>query len=119
MSKVTILDLDAVIPEREVVVKLDGKDHKLVPVTLEDYLKNTKLIRDLATGGEDVDFQKEFDIAIDMVDRAFPSITKDRLQKLTLIQLNKLAEFARGADGTEVAKDAEVQAAEANPPTAG
>jgi hypothetical protein len=119
-NNVTIIDLDAVVPQREVVVKLDGKEHKLAAITLEDYLLNTKLIQQIAAGqGPETDLEKEFEVALDMVGRAFPTIGADRLRKLTLDQLNKLSDVARGNDGTQVAKQEEEKTAEANPTTAG
>lgn len=118
---VTYIDLDAVVPQNEVVVKLDGADHRLVPITLEDFVKNTKLVEKLNEGdktdGEALELQ--VNTLIDMVGRAFPTIGADRLRRLNIPQLNQLLDVAKSNNGQEtVEKEAAAEAA-ANPQTAG
>ena len=55
----------------------------------------------------------------DMLSRAFPTMTPDMTAKLTLVQLNKLLDFAMEHNGArKVEKEAGEEAA-ANPPQAG
>ena len=65
------LDLDAVVPDTEVIVKLGGVEHKLVPITLEDFVRNTKTVQSMnATADPDA----EMAMVRDMLERAFPSM---------------------------------------------
>lgn len=106
------LDLDAVVPEREVVLKLDGNQHKLATITLEDFVKNNALIQSL----QGKDMEAEVNGLVDMLDRSFPSVTRERLFKLTLPQLKQLMQFANDNNGSTVV-DAEVKKETAvNPP---
>ena len=115
-GKTTYLDLDAVVADNEVVVKLGGVEHKLVPITLEDFVRNTKIVQDM---GVTTDPETEMKLVTDMLFRAFPTMTPEITNKLTLIQLNTLMEFAQKHNGTKkVEKEAGDDAA-AHPAQAG
>jgi hypothetical protein len=110
------LDLDAVLPDTEVVVKLKGVEHKLVPITLADFVKNTKAVQNMAASA---DPEAEMAMVTDMLFRAFPSMTADITDGLTLIQLNRLLDFALANNGArKVEQEASKDAAE-NPTAAG
>ena len=103
-----LLDLDAVHTDlSDVGIKLAGAIHKLKPLSVLDYIENTKLMQRLRL--EAGDMEKEFEATIEIVARSFPTIQADDLRKLTFIQLNKLVAFARQANG-ETAIDEAVQA---------
>lgn len=114
-SNMKYIDLDAVDPNaNEVVIKLGGEEHKLVPITVEDFITNTKLVQSLGTS---TDIEKEFEIVINMLCRSFPTIKEDQFRKLPLEKLNRILEIARANNGEEeVKKEAEAEAQE-NPPT--
>lgn len=102
------LDLDAVVPDNDVVVRLGGVDHPLVPITLEDFVRNTKTVQDLDVS---TDPETEMELVKTMLFRAFPSMTPEIVNKLTLIQLNRLMDFSTEHNGTkqvdkEVSKEA-------------
>lgn len=92
------LDLDTVVPHDEIVVRLGGIDHPLVPITLEDFVKNTKTVQDL---GVITDPESEMKLVKSMLFRAFPSMTDEIVNKLTLIQLNRLLDFAMEHNGAK------------------
>nr|WP_042670043.1 hypothetical protein [Methylobacterium sp. B34] len=104
-----IIDLDAVDQFPDIVAKLGGKRHKLVPVSVEDFIANTKLLQTL---GKDGDIDAEVSGLIQIILRAFPSMTEDMLRKLPLVNLNKLMGIAQDNDGT---KKVQGEASEGNP----
>jgi hypothetical protein len=107
-----VLDLDAIVPEKDVVLKLDKQDHPLVPVTVDNFVKNMKTMQKLGTGQLDTETEKG--LIVEMLEQVFPSVEKGRFGKLTMIQLNTLLNFARDNSGeNDVQKEAE-----GNPPTA-
>lgn len=109
------LDLDAVKPD-EVIVNFQGKRHQLEPISLGDWIANTKAIKRLAATAGDP--EKEVEILIEMVGRSLPTM-KDDLPKLKLPQLKALQDFAMKHAG-QVEGDKEAAAeAESRPQTAG
>jgi hypothetical protein len=107
-----VLDLDAIVPEKDVVLKLDGKEHALVPVTVDNFVKNMKTMEKLGTGA--LDTEKEKNMIVEMLEQVFPSVEKGRFGRLTMQQLNQLLTFARSNSGEEeVATEAQ-----GNPPMA-
>jgi hypothetical protein len=112
---ISYLDLDAVVPDNDVVVKFGGKEHKLVPITLEDFVKNTKAVQAMGTS---TDPDAEMAVIKDMLQRAFPTITPDMTLKFSLLQLNTLLDFAMKHNGSKKVEEA-AEADAANPPMAG
>jgi hypothetical protein len=110
------LDLDAVVPNSDVTVKLGGIEHKLVPITLEDFVRNTKAVQDMGTL---VDAEAEMNVVRDMLSRAFPTMTVQITNKLTLIQLNTLLEFAMKHNGAKTVEKEAGEDAKAHPVQAG
>lgn len=112
MSKKVVLDLDAIVPEKDVVLKLDGKEHPLVPVTVDNFVRNMKTMQKLGTGT--LDTEEEKNVIVAMLSQVFPSVPEGRFGKLSMPQLNQLLTFARSNSGEEeVATEAQ-----GNPPTA-
>lgn len=111
------LDLDAIEADvKEVVIKLNGEEHKLVPMSVEGWIANMKAVQALEAGVADLD--KEIDAIISMVTRSFPSLTLEKLKALPLKTLNLILEFARKHNGeTKADEEAKAEAA-ANPPAA-
>jgi hypothetical protein len=107
-----LIDLDAVQAEVEFVIKLDGKEHPVKPVSLEDFIANTKIMQKAATGDE-ISMEQELELVLSVVDRSIPTIGMERLRKLTMIQLKALQDAAMQMNGTdEVKKEAAAEAAE-------
>lgn len=112
-DNLNFIDLDSIVPENEVVVKLGDVRHTLVPITVEDFVANSKAIMNYAKGDKTI--EDELTLVTGMLLRAFPTMTQEMLNKLDLIKLNKLSEFAQKHNGQ---KKVEEQAAAENPPTA-
>lgn len=106
MSSTNLIDLDAIDNFPDLVVKLAGKEHKLVPVSVDDFVANTKL---LASLGKDGDLEKEVEGLKSIILRAFPTMDRDDLGRVPLVNLNKLVGVAQGNDGTNAVKE-EVEA---------
>lgn len=116
MAETQFIDLDAVDLPNTLVVKLGGKKHPLVPVTVGNFVANTKLLQSL--GKSDGNLEAEVDMVIEIIMRAFPSMEKSMLQNMPLVNLNKLMGIAQSSDGTEAVKKEAEKDAKANPPAA-
>lgn len=102
------LDLDALSDTTEKVVKLKGKEHRLRPVTVGQFIENAKIVQSLGTNPK---FEDEFEAIVKMLLKAFPTLERRDLEDLPIEHLNKILEFARDYDGTNAA----AQEANANP----
>ena len=122
MSATTnFIDLDEVDPAvPTIVIKLNGVEHQLVPLTVEGFIANTRDQNELNKVSEtDPDaIEKNISLVIKMLTRTFPTVAEDDLRKLPLAKLWKLLEFARNAGG-QAEVEQEAAKAEENPPTAG
>lgn len=109
------LDLDAVAPKLTLTVKLNGKNHVMKTPTVEDFVENMKLIESLkAAAGPAV----EMDYLVQLLTKAFPTMTEKDLKGLHLEQLKQLADYAQQHSGqTDIAEEA-AEKASANPPQA-
>ncbi len=111
------LDLDAIEHEATVVViKLAGVEHKLTPISVTDWITNTKVMQTLAADASDIEVQ--VDAMIGMITRQFKTLTKDMLREMPLTKLNAILEFARANNGENAANKEAAAEAKANPPTA-
>lgn len=117
MAETQFLDLDAVDLPVQLVVKLGGKEHPLVPVTVESFVANTKLLQQLSKA-KDGDLEAEVNLVIKVILRAFPTMTDEMLRKMPLANLNKLMGVAQDNDGTKAVEKAVEQDVKANPPVA-
>lgn len=108
------LDLDGIVPEKEVYIKLDKQDHKLAPITVDQFVKNLQTMQKLGTGK--LSIEEEQSLMVEMLEQVFPSVPKGRLNTLTLLQLNTLINFSREHSG-EKQVEAEGGTSTTNPPT--
>lgn len=118
MAETQFLDLDAVDLPTILVIKLGGEEHPLVPVTVEAFVANTKALQKMGRATEG-DLAAEVDIVIDIILRAFPTMTREMLQKMPLANLNKLMGVAQSNDGTDSVKSELAKEAASSPPVAG
>jgi hypothetical protein len=110
------LNLDEVDVEVDnIVIKLDQIEHKLTPITLRDWIANTKMMQELRAGSGDM--EAEANVIINMITRSFKTLTADMLKDMPLVKLNKILEFARSHNGEKTA-DEEVEAEAASHPLA-
>jgi hypothetical protein len=114
MAKPKYLNLDAISPQREVVIKVFGQEHKMRPTTVGDFIRNVQLLKDKPA--VQTDAMAEFETTSEILTRAFPTLSKEIIANLTLDQMKAIVDFAQSADGSdEVQEDA---AANENPQTA-
>jgi hypothetical protein len=106
------LDLDSFANEQEFVVKLKGIEHKLVSLTVNDFIFNTKLIQSLGTAP---DIETELNAVIKMLTRAFPTMTEEMLRGMEIQKLNAILDFAHANNGQR-AGEAEAKAEAATNP---
>src|SRR6476620_5890057 len=85
-GNVTFVDLDE-IHQDEVVVNLDGKRHKMVPLSVLDFVKNMKALKQLA---EEADLEKEVELVHAMLARSFPTIGLERIQTFSMQMVQSL-----------------------------
>lgn len=120
MADTKFIDLDEVaVDTKQLAIKLNGQTHVLSPLSVEDWILNSKAIKRLESFAGDI--EKEVDVLIEMITRSFKTMNASDLRKLEVKKLNRLLDIARNGDGTseadaEAAK--EVAKTEANPPTA-
>mgnify|MGYP001767808497 CR=1 FL=1 len=102
-NNVKYLDLDAVLAETpEVVIKLFGNEHKLVPLSVDGFLGNLKIVEKL---GLNPSTEEEIAAVKEMLLKSFPTISEGDLSKLTLPQLQRFLEFAQSANGENEVKE--------------
>lgn len=111
-----VLDLDDLVKD-EFVVKLKDKEHKLHPVTLGTFLEN---IKDIEKIGKAASIEDEINLTRKMLQRAFPTMDVADLDGLTLVQMNKILDFAYEHNGQKATeqKNAGEGSGTANPPPA-
>jgi len=111
-----VLDLDELVKD-EFVVKLNGREHKLHPVTLGSFLEN---IKDIEKIGKAASIEDEIGLTRKMLQRAFPTMEMNDLDGLTLVQMNKILDFAYEHNGQKAneKKNSEEASGGSNPPPA-
>ncbi|WP_456868330.1 hypothetical protein [Galbibacter sp. BG1] len=95
------LDLDAVAPEAEFTLKLNGKKHALKVATVETFIQN---MQDLESLSINANAAEELKVALAIVKRAFPTIPDEDLNNLTVLQVKAIADYAMQANGEKVEK---------------
>jgi hypothetical protein len=112
------LDLDSIVPEKEIVVKLAGIKHNLVPISVEGFIANIQKIKDFSdkVDANEIDEKGHMAFTVDMLVRAFPTMTSEMLMKLPMPSLAKLFEFAQLHNGSKKVETEAAADAEANPP---
>jgi hypothetical protein len=116
-KNIKLLDLDKIpAGQPEVVVKLNGKEHRLKPMTVDGFIQNMKLVQGMKNEGN---FEEEIEVVKDMILILFPTMTREDLGTMTFPQLEALKNFAQEASGSNEAEAGAAEAASENPPTAG
>mgnify|MGYP001073623960 CR=1 FL=1 len=93
------VDLDSVVDESPLQLKLNGKIHLLKVADVETFLINLKEIEELPL---DASPRQEIELYMRLIKRAFPTIEDTELRKLTMAQLKKVNEVAQGVSGQKV-----------------
>lgn len=111
------LDLDATDPEApEIVIKLKGVEHHLVPLTVDGFIANTRAMNKLTA---QTNMEAEVDLVCEMLIRSFPTMTREMLGAIPLEKLKALMDFANENNGHDkVANDAQKEIDQGNSNTA-
>lgn len=99
MSTVKYLDLDAIAEEAVFTLKLNSKEHKLQVATVKMFAEN---MRDVQETTLDASITDELKVIVRIVKRAFPTMTDEDIENLTLPQLRTIADFALKASSEAV-----------------
>lgn len=89
-TNVQFLNLDELAPAVSVTVKLDGTDHKMKEMNVEDFAWVQTRLKGLEKKADPGDY---LDALCQMVHRSFPTIAEARLKTLELGKLERLLEF--------------------------
>lgn len=115
MSNPKIIDLDALVQDT-IGFKLNDKVHELKPVTFKDFLSNMK---DLQLVGKSPSIEEEMNLTKRMLQRAFPTLTEDDIDNLTMGQMQMIVAKAHEINGqAEGAQKATEEVQKENPPPA-
>ena len=93
-----LLNLDELATEEKVIV-LDGTKHRQREFTVQEFIDRAKEAREAAKAAEAAKqddpetLDQKLEVIIGMIHDAFPTISKERLGKLSLAQLNAILEF--------------------------
>ena len=100
---VKFLDLDALAPKEVFRIKLNGKEHEMKQMTVEDFVWATKEAE--ARQDEDGDPAAMLRMMIDVLQRQFPSIDKEEFKELGFDKLAAILDFTRqvAEEGSEAA----------------
>jgi valyl-tRNA synthetase len=99
MANTKLLNLDELSTD-EKVIKLDGVEHKMREMTVQEFIDRSVEARKVAASSEKAAAEQDekaldrmVQMSIDMIHDAFPTITKERLGRLTLNQLSAILDF--------------------------
>ena len=99
-----ILNLDSFEQPADKTVVLNGKEHKFVPSTVEEFISQVKEIEAMEKAGTgSVSDFAEF--SIKSITRAFPTIKDSELRALTVTQLKALSDFVKAVADDESEDD--------------
>lgn len=111
------LDLDAIQPETIYTLKLNGKEHEMHEPSLGGYIESLQKIESM---GLDATPTQELELTIEMILRAFPTLTRKDLEKLTISQVRQIGDYTLQASGqAEKAEDKDGESKEGNAPASG
>lgn len=95
-----ILNLDALETGSEKVIIISGKEHGMVPFSVADFIEQMKSIAQAENASPD----EAFELVVDSIDRAFPSLPREEILALEMPKLNAIYEFIRATTEEEVAE---------------
>lgn len=108
-----ILNIDELVSKRvNPSIIINGTRHELKPASLQNFIDTMKEIEMLGT---EPSLMKEIEVTIRIIERAFPTMSKEEVGGLPFDMLQQIADFAR-SQGEEVVSTEEN--ASGNVPTA-
>ena len=99
MSK--ILNLSDLASKEARLLRLNGVDHPVREMSVEDFIETTLAAERLEY---ETSVVKQLEATFDLITRAIPTVEKQVLKGLSLDQLQGLAAFIRGGDPVEIIK---------------
>lgn len=104
------LNIDEIAPEKKVLT-LRGAEHVMHQVTVEEFIEITKAAQESGEGKiQDRPVYEQVEMLVEQILKAFPSVPRDHLVKLSIDQLTTILKFTAGALEEEgVAKESAKQ----------
>lgn len=111
MTEPTYLNIDEIKPRVLKRIRLNGKDHDMVPPSVETFIADVQdLEKTRKTYGEDVPMHVAIESVVRFVHSVFPTTTLKELNKLTFEQLDAIRKLVQA----DIAPPDEVKEAEGN-----
>lgn len=94
-----ILNIEDLASKEVRVLRVNGVDHKVREMSVEDFIETTVAAERLE-GEESI--VKQLEATFDLILRAVPTIDRAVLKDMTLDQLQAMTAFIRGSDPDEI-----------------
>jgi len=101
-----VLNLDELETAVEKSIQIDGNEHFMEPLTVEEFINNMKEIEAIQASGADMSASETFERSLKMILRAFPTLKEDRVRKMRTHQVDALFAFVQGETEQEVERAA-------------
>ena len=102
-----ILNLDKISPNSDRVLKIDGVDHAVKPVSAATFIFINEMVAKMEKGTP----EEQLNALVDSIIKQVPTVSRDRLLDFDLATVNTIAAYVRGED-VEEQEQAVAQAAE-------
>lgn len=110
MAETKVINLAALSKEPTVVIVTeDGERHEMKRATVGSFIDNIKIIESL---GVNASTEEEMNVMIQIITRAFPTISEQMVKDWPLEHLQSISEMARGQN-SELVSSSEEEAKEA------
>lgn len=85
-------------------IEVDGETHDLKISSVQDFVDN---LADLDRLSGEFTMREEMEVAIEIILRGFPTISREKMMSWPVTYIRSLSEIARGVNGEIVTDDAE------------
>ena len=86
-----VLDLDTLAPPPVKTLTIEGVSYDAVETTLEQYIARVKRSKDMDTSQDAV---ATLENSLTLISEIFPDVPREKLEKLTLLKLRAVIDFA-------------------------
>lgn len=97
-----VLNLDSLETNIEKVIQVDGVEHVMRPLSVEEFVENMKELEAIQKGGVEIDPSEAFERSLTMILRAFPTLSEDRVRKMNVTQVDAIFAFVQGENDEEL-----------------
>ena len=95
-DRITFLDMDEIVPAKEIAIKIEGVEHEMADMSVDDFIWVQKRIDKaqaaLAKGEEPNEAEYALSI-VDMLSRRFPTVPEGAFRKMGFDKLRRLTAF--------------------------